>query len=126
MKFRRGWLNELPLPRGERVGVRGFGRFRIKLHRPNPLILSFSPLGRRDAARPLRTALPCLLWTTAAIFMFLVRALAQPVGRLARTQHGLWLSRYRGDREREGSAAGKRQRRLLGRLPRRARLRSLH
>ena len=50
MKFRRGWLNELPLPRGERVGVRGFGRFRIKLRDPNPLILSFSPLGRRDAA----------------------------------------------------------------------------
>jgi hypothetical protein len=35
---------------GERVGVRGFGRFRIKLDRPNPLILSFSPLGRRNAA----------------------------------------------------------------------------
>jgi hypothetical protein len=41
--------------------VRGFGRFRIKLRRPNPLILSFSPnsasktrvnalIGRRDAA----------------------------------------------------------------------------
>jgi hypothetical protein len=40
--------------------VRGFGRFRIKLRRPNPLILSFSPIsaftrvfdalwGRRDA-----------------------------------------------------------------------------
>ena len=28
MKFRRGWLNELPLPRGERVGVRGFGSSR--------------------------------------------------------------------------------------------------
>jgi hypothetical protein len=34
----------LPLPRGERVGVRGFGRFRTKLDRPNPLILSFSPI----------------------------------------------------------------------------------
>jgi len=30
--------------------VRGFGRFRNNLHRPNPLNLSFSPLGRRDAA----------------------------------------------------------------------------
>jgi hypothetical protein len=34
--------------------VRGFGSFRIKLHRPNPLNLSFSPLGRRDAARTMR------------------------------------------------------------------------
>jgi hypothetical protein len=42
--------------------LRGFGSFRIKLHRPNPLILSFSPnsasktrvnalIGRWDAAR---------------------------------------------------------------------------
>jgi hypothetical protein len=41
---------DLPLPAGERVGVRGFGNFGIKLRRPNPLILSFSPPGRRDAA----------------------------------------------------------------------------
>jgi hypothetical protein len=26
MKVRRSWHSELPLPRGERVGVRGFGR----------------------------------------------------------------------------------------------------
>ena len=39
-----------PSPRRGEGGVRGFGSFRIKLHRPNPLILSFSPLGRRDAA----------------------------------------------------------------------------
>jgi hypothetical protein len=37
--------------------VRGFGSFRIKLHRPNPLNLSFSPLGRRDAACTLRRRL---------------------------------------------------------------------
>ena len=30
--------------------VRGLGSFRIKLHRANPLILSFSPPGKRDAA----------------------------------------------------------------------------
>jgi hypothetical protein len=60
-RWRRCRRKRLPLPRGERVGMRGFGRFRIKLHRPNPLILSFSPVsaftrvfdtlwGRRDAA----------------------------------------------------------------------------
>ncbi len=38
------------LPRRGEGGVRGFGSFRIELHRPNPLNLSFSPLGRRDAA----------------------------------------------------------------------------
>jgi hypothetical protein len=37
--------------------VRGFGRFRKILSRPNPLILSFSPPGRRDAASPLRIPL---------------------------------------------------------------------
>jgi hypothetical protein len=42
---------------GERVGVRGFGRFRKILSRPNPLILPFSPLGRRDAASPLQIPL---------------------------------------------------------------------
>jgi uncharacterized protein YndB with AHSA1/START domain len=46
-----------PTPAG-----RGFGSFRIKLHRPNPLILSFSPLGRRDAACTSRHLLeaPCI------------------------------------------------------------------
>jgi hypothetical protein len=50
-----------PLPRGERVGVRGFGLQSKKLGVPNSLILSFSPIsaltrvfdalwGRRDAA----------------------------------------------------------------------------
>ena len=39
--------------------MRGFGRFRIHLDRPNPLILSFSPSvrGRRNAARTLRIRL---------------------------------------------------------------------
>jgi hypothetical protein len=50
-------MNLLPLPGGERVGVRGFGRFRKILGRPNPLILSFSPLGRRDAASLLQIQL---------------------------------------------------------------------
>ena len=39
-----------PSPQRGEGGVRGFGTFRIKLHRPNPLNLSFSPLGRRNAA----------------------------------------------------------------------------
>jgi hypothetical protein len=46
-----------PSPQRGEGGVRGFGSFRIKLHRPNPLNLSFSPLGRRDAARMLRLRL---------------------------------------------------------------------
>jgi hypothetical protein len=48
---RRPWS---PSPRRGEGGVRGFGSFRIKLHRPNPLNLSFSPLGRRNGARTLR------------------------------------------------------------------------
>ncbi len=36
MKVRRSWHRELPLPRGERVGVRGFGRFRIILQVRTP------------------------------------------------------------------------------------------
>jgi hypothetical protein len=51
----RAELSFLPLPGGERVGVRGFGLFRKILQRPNPLILSFSPPGRRDAASMLRS-----------------------------------------------------------------------
>jgi hypothetical protein len=49
MKFPRGWPSELPLPRGERVGVRGSDSRAYTLSQ-YPLILSFSPLGRRDAA----------------------------------------------------------------------------
>src|SRR5580658_730441 len=61
MRILRSWRREPPLPRGERVGVRGFGRLSSFLNLPNPLILSFSPIsaftrvfdalwGRRDAA----------------------------------------------------------------------------
>ena len=45
-------------PQGRGRGE-GFGSFRIKLHRPNPLNLSFSPLGRMDAARRLQLRLHC-------------------------------------------------------------------
>ena len=51
---RRSWS---PSPQRGEGGVRGFGSFRIKLQRPNPLNLSFSPLGRRDAACTLRLRL---------------------------------------------------------------------
>src|ERR1700733_15634137 len=41
----------LPLPAcGERGGGEGVRKFEKKLQRPNPLNLSFSPPGRRDAA----------------------------------------------------------------------------
>jgi hypothetical protein len=77
MRFRRrGWLNKLPLPRGERVGVRGFGRFRIKLHHPNPLILSFSPHQRvyarlRRAMGEKERSLPAEpRWCAATCFTF--------------------------------------------------------
>ena len=45
-----------PEGRGLGEGVREILK---ELNRPNPLILSFSPLGERDAARPLRIELPC-------------------------------------------------------------------
>ena len=50
----------LPLPRGERDGVRGFGKFRIKLHRPNPSSCP-SPLWGEGTQlhRPRKTARRC-------------------------------------------------------------------
>jgi hypothetical protein len=43
-KVGRGWHSELPLPRGERVGVRGFGRLRFTSDVRTPLYLCESPL----------------------------------------------------------------------------------
>jgi hypothetical protein len=69
MRFRRGWLNELPLPRGERVGVRGSGVANCSAspEPPHPVLLPpisaftrvFDALwGRRDpACRPRHSSL---------------------------------------------------------------------
>jgi hypothetical protein len=64
--------------------VRGFGSFGNKLHLPNPLNLSFSPLGRRDAARLLRTV------CCAAESVALVRKDGKPFG--ADPRGGPWAS----------------------------------
>jgi NitT/TauT family transport system substrate-binding protein len=59
-----------PLPRGERVGVRGLGRFglkllrglrRLKLRGPNPLTPTLSPAGRGSAFGPARSLATSLL-----------------------------------------------------------------
>jgi hypothetical protein len=51
-----------PEGRGRGEGVR---KVRIKLRRPNPLNLSFSPLGRRDAACTLQLRLTAERYRTA-------------------------------------------------------------
>ncbi len=82
MRGRRRLL--LPLPVGERAGVRGRGRFGPNLGRPNPLTPTLSPPGRGGAsalAASLATSL-IIAFVVAATFLFAAKAHATDLIRV--------------------------------------------